>query len=136
MVMKDPIKVKAAPTKELFVHILTRDIAHQAAIIELIDNAVDGAKRVAEDSEDLSTFWVEIGFDREKFLIHDNCGGIPLSVAVDYAFRFGRAEGMKNISGFDRAIRGRDEASAIQLRPQVCGRIRDRRRLVSVGNQP
>ena len=35
MAEQQEIKVKVEPTKELFVFILTRDIAHQAAIIEL-----------------------------------------------------------------------------------------------------
>lgn len=93
------LKVRVEPTKELFVYILTRDIAHQAAIIELLDNSVDGAKRVATDPSDLSDFWAEIEFDHECFTIRDNCGGIPLKVARDYAFRFGRAEGMKRVPG-------------------------------------
>lgn len=99
MTGQQPMKIKVEPTKELFVHILTRDIAHQAAIIELLDNSVDGAKRVSEVAGDLSGFWVEIDFDSEKFCIRDNCGGIPLQVARDYAFRFGRADGMEKIPG-------------------------------------
>ena len=99
MAEQAPIKVKVEPTKELFVYILTRDIAHQAAIIELLDNSIDGAKRVAADASDLSGFRVEIEFDREKFEIRDNCGGIPLDVARDYAFRFGRADGMERVPG-------------------------------------
>ncbi|MEJ8574152.1 ATP-binding protein [Microbaculum marinum] len=99
MAEQELMKIKVEPTKELFVYILTRDISHQAAIIELLDNSVDGAKRVAADATDLSEFWVEIEFDSEKFAIRDNCGGIPLQVARDYAFRFGRAEGMERIPG-------------------------------------
>ena len=83
----------------MFVFILTRDIAHQAAIIELVDNSVDGARRVAADANKLSGFEVEIDFDSSKFSIRDNCGGIPLDVARDYAFRFGRAEGMARVPG-------------------------------------
>ena len=99
MPMPEPDTVKVEPTKELFVYILTRDIAHQAAIIELLDNSVDGASRVTEQSDDLSGFEVEIEFDSTKFSIRDNCGGIPLDVAREYAFRFGRAEGMERVSG-------------------------------------
>lgn len=94
-----PIKIKVEPTKELFVYILTRDISHHAAVIELLDNSVDGAKRVALDTADLSGFSVEIDFNRERFVIADNCGGIPLHVARDYAFRFGRADGMMRTPG-------------------------------------
>ena len=99
MAEQEPMKIKVEPTKELFVYILTRDIAHQAAIIELLDNCIDGAKRVAPDPSDLSDFWVKIEFGSDKFSIRDNCGGIPLEVARDYAFRFGRAEGMERIPG-------------------------------------
>lgn len=94
-----PMKIKVEPTKELFVHILTRDIAHHAAITELLDNSVDGAKRIAQNAEDLSSFWVNVDFNRDKFAIEDNCGGIPLDIARDYAFRFGRPEGMQKIPG-------------------------------------
>ncbi len=96
---KGPLKVKVEPTKELFANILTRDIAHHAAIIELLDNSIDGAKRVAANASDLKSFWVRIEFDSEKFKIHDNCCGIPLNVARDYAFRFGQAEGMTQVPG-------------------------------------
>ena len=92
-------RVKVEPTKELFVYILTRDIAHQAAIIELVDNSVDGAKRVALNNEKLTDYKVEIEFDEKRFSISDNCGGIPLDIAREYAFRFGRAEGMELIPG-------------------------------------
>jgi len=37
----EPIKIKVEPTKDLFVHVLTRDIPHYAAITELVDNSVD-----------------------------------------------------------------------------------------------
>lgn len=95
----EPIKIKVEPTKDLFVHILTRDIAHYAAITELVDNSVDGAKRVTTKAEDLSDFWINIDFDESHFCIDDNCGGIPLEIARDYAFRFGRAVGAVPIAG-------------------------------------
>ena len=97
--MDNPNRVRVEPTKELFVYILTRDIAHHAAIIELLDNSVDGAHRVAKDTDKLSDYKVEIDFNSNKFCISDNCGGIPLQVAREYAFRFGRAEGMKSVPG-------------------------------------
>lgn len=37
-------KVNANPTKEFFISMLTRDIDIRAAILELIDNSIDGAK--------------------------------------------------------------------------------------------
>ena len=77
MTEQDPIKIKVEPTKELFVHILTRDIFHYAAITELVDDSVDGAKRIAENKDRLSDFWVNVEFDGEaKPIIHDNCGAL------------------------------------------------------------
>ncbi|MGH9432470.1 MAG: ATP-binding protein, partial [Terriglobia bacterium] len=35
-------------------------------------------------------FWVRIELDAKHFRIADNCGGIPVDIARDYAFRFGR----------------------------------------------
>ena len=97
-------KIQVEPTKDLFVSILTRDISFQDAIIELIDNSIDGAHRVVEhrvvdDSEPLDGFEVQIDLDSEKFSICDNCGGIPLDIAINYAFRFGRPKGAKGVDG-------------------------------------
>lgn len=36
-------KVNASPTKEFFVEMLIRDILLKEAIIELIDNSIDGS---------------------------------------------------------------------------------------------
>ena len=91
--------VKVEPTKELFVYILTRDIAHHAAIVELVDNSIDGARRVAKNPDDLSDFQVSLEFDGTKFTIADNCGGIPLPVARNYAFRFGRDPSLEPVPG-------------------------------------
>ena len=38
-------KVKAGPTKDFFVSMITRDIQLSDAIVELIDNSIDGIKR-------------------------------------------------------------------------------------------
>jgi hypothetical protein len=36
--------ISAEPTKSFFVDMLTRDIALEQAILDLVDNSVDGAK--------------------------------------------------------------------------------------------
>ena len=36
-------KVDASPTKGFFIYMLTRDIDVKPAIVELIDNSIDGA---------------------------------------------------------------------------------------------
>lgn len=83
--------VQANPTKEFFVNMLVRDILLKQAIIELIDNSIDGAKSIRENDE-YDGLWIKVIFDEEKFVIEDNCGGIPLDIAANYAFRFGRSQ--------------------------------------------
>lgn len=81
--------VKASPTKEFFVNMLVRDILLKQAIIELIDNSIDGARSIRKE-KDYSGLKICVYFDKDKFVIEDNCGGIPLDIAANYAFRFGR----------------------------------------------
>lgn len=86
--------IKASPTKDFFIDMLTRDIPLNRAIIDLIDNSIDGAKskRKTENYNDLQ---VNLMLSKESFTISDNCGGFPLSVAKEYAFRFGRPKDAK-----------------------------------------
>ena len=65
------------PSKGFIVNMLTRDIDLNDTILDLIDNSLDGVKRMGKD-DDLSGYYVEIKFDGESFEISDNCGGIPL----------------------------------------------------------
>ena len=87
--------VNASPTKEFFVNMLVRDILLKQAIIELIDNSIDGARSIRKDNQ-YSGLEINVKFDNCKFVIEDNCGGIPLDVAADYAFRFGRPAKVEN----------------------------------------
>ena len=83
--------VNAAPVKSFFVSMLTRDIKLEEAILDLLDNCVDGilrSKRVESDKP-YEGNWAEIAFDRDTFSIADNCGGIPWALS-EYAFRMGR----------------------------------------------
>lgn len=80
---------KALPTKEFFVEMLVRDITLSDAITDLVDNSVDGARRLRPNAS-LTDLWVRIVLSAESFRIVDNCGGIPLELAQEYAFRFGR----------------------------------------------
>ncbi len=89
-------KLHAEPTKEFFVKMITRDIALQDCIFDLLDNAIDGAHRHSsqpDEEEPLAGSWAKIVFDDKKFQIEDNCGGIRLDDAIDYAFHFGRRPG-------------------------------------------
>ena len=83
------MRINASPTKEFFIHMLVRDIPLNRAIIDLVDNSVDGAQRI-RNTGNCEGLWIRLEVKPEKFRIADNCGGIPIDVARDYAFRFGR----------------------------------------------
>lgn len=81
----------AMPTKQFFVSMLTRDISLEDAILDLVDNCLDGALRVSDTNEvDYSQHWVRIKLSKNSFVIEDNCGGIPREIAKNYAFKMGR----------------------------------------------
>ncbi len=90
--------IDASPTKEFFIEMLTRDIELIPAIIDLVDNCVDGARRLKEDGpyKDLS---VRLTVNPTEFRIADNCGGMDLDTAIKYAFRFGRPAAMARTDG-------------------------------------
>ena len=85
-----PLIVDASPTKELFISMLIRDITLNDAIGDLIDNCVDGALTLKPDKK-YQGLIIDITINGDKFVINDNCGGIPYIIAKDYAFRFGRS---------------------------------------------
>ncbi|MDO9413647.1 MAG: ATP-binding protein [Pseudolabrys sp.] len=85
------LQIDAAPTKAFFVDMLVRDIPLETAILDLVDNSVDGAKRFGTASKHFDGKRVEIELSKEKFRIFDNCGGFDQEAARLYAFRFGRA---------------------------------------------
>lgn len=80
---------RAWPTKSLFILMLVKDIDLGAAITDLVDNSLDGARRMCTD-DDYQDLYVRITFSKDSFKIQDNCGGIDLDTAENYAFRFGR----------------------------------------------
>lgn len=78
---------------------ITRDITLEDCIFDLIDNSIDGAWELSggqpmalSDAVDLSPFTISIQINEGEFSITDNCGGISLDDAVEYAFTFGRKE--------------------------------------------
>lgn len=82
---------QASPTKQFFVSMLTRDISLADAILDLLDNCLDGAMRLANGiGVDYAQHFVDIGISEDHFSIADNCGGIPRDVAKNYAFKMGR----------------------------------------------
>lgn len=91
---KDEPQISAEPTKAFFVDMLTRDIALEQAVLDLVDNSVDGAKAMKIDGEfPFAGRVVNIQFNRNQFRILDNCGGFDRETARTYAFRFGRPAG-------------------------------------------
>lgn len=89
---RDPRIIDASPTKDFFIEMLAKDIELTRSIIDLVDNCVDGARRIRD--ADYTGLSVRLQANAEYFKIADNCGGIPVDLARDYAFRFGRPEDM------------------------------------------
>lgn len=88
--------VDAAPVKRFFVEMLTRDIALEDALLDLLDNCIDGLQRTASDKALSSEtpykgHWAKITLSSTHFEIEDNCGGIPWS-EKDRAFRMGNPD--------------------------------------------
>ena len=89
---RDPNIIDARPTKDFFIEMLVKDIELTRAIIDLVDNCVDGARRIRD--ADYTGLSIRLEAKAEHFRIADNCGGITVDLARDYAFRFGRPEDM------------------------------------------
>lgn len=90
------LKAQGAPTKEFFVGMLTRDIELSDAILDLLDNCLDGVVRQKKGIDKTTPnyyegFFSHITISKDSFVIEDNCGGIPKDVAEKYAFRMGRS---------------------------------------------
>lgn len=81
-----PVRIiDASPTKELFIDTLIRDISVIDAILDLVDNAIDGY--IHKSYTDRKK--IKITLSTEKFQIWDNCGGIDIDFAQKEVFRFG-----------------------------------------------
>lgn len=93
-------EIDVTPTRALFVEMLTRDIHLDRAVLDLVDNSIDGAKRLRPEADsDLTGLEISITVAGDSFVIEDNCGGIGIETARHYAFRFGRAKGMPATPG-------------------------------------
>lgn len=80
--------IEGNPTKKFFIEMITRDISIKDAIIDLLDNSIDGANRI--NPNNYSGLEIELNINSDRFYIKDNCGGFSLETAQKYAFRFGR----------------------------------------------
>src|ERR1700683_3761928 len=83
----------ASPQKNFLIHQLTRDISLRDCILDLVDNSVDGiqnylarAHKHLKNAKPYMGYHVAITFTDKSFRIVDNCEGIPISVARNYAF--------------------------------------------------
>lgn len=97
--MPTSIQIKAGPTKAFFVKMLTRDIELADAILDLLDNCVDGVVRELKRLDEASSngapyagYWAKIKATPEGFEIADNCGGIARTIAENSAFMLGRPD--------------------------------------------
>lgn len=102
LMLPDPTDttIDAGAEKRFFIEMLTKDIELLPAIVDLVDNSVDGARGMHDDGN-LAGQWVRIEFGGDSFVITDNSGGISADVARHYAFRFGRA---KDFVGVRRSV--------------------------------
>lgn len=82
--------IEGNPTKKFFIEMITRDISIEDAIIDLLDNSIDGANRINQN--DYSNLYIDLTVNGNEFIIRDNCGGFSLETAQKYAFRFGRPD--------------------------------------------
>lgn len=91
--MKKYTNIDASPVKRFFVEMLTRDIELEDAILDLLDNCIDGILRSQPDDSDpekpYKGYWAKVTFNQREFEIEDNCGGIPWDLH-EKAFRMGR----------------------------------------------
>lgn len=82
--------IQGNPTKTFFIDMITRDISIRDAIIDLLDNSIDGANNI--DKDNYSGLYINITINKDNFIVEDNCGGFSIDTATQYAFRFGRPE--------------------------------------------
>ena len=75
---------------------VTRDISLADCIFDLLDNSIDGAHRTlkregeASATSRLDRFHVSVTYTGQAFRVQDDCGGMSLNDAIEYAFHFGR----------------------------------------------
>jgi len=83
--------IKASPTKNFFITMLIRDLTLRDAIGDLVDNSVDGARKLNLNKK-YNGLEINIEATPDHFSIVDNCGGFSVETAREYAFRFGRPD--------------------------------------------
>lgn len=98
-------KIDANPTKRFFISMLVRDIQLLEAIVDLVDNSVDGARQLRPagstkpGSKRYKNLVIELTLNDREFRIEDNCGGIDAKHAQEYVFNFGRKDDFPSVEG-------------------------------------
>jgi hypothetical protein len=87
------LTAEGAPSKQFFVSMITKDISLEDCMLDLLDNAIDGAQRAAGTAKSLNSYWAHLTLSSTGFSIDDNCEGISVETARTYAFHFGRPDG-------------------------------------------
>ena len=82
---KDEGPISFTPTKEFFIKTLTKDVELDSAILDLIDNSIDGY--IVNNLIDKRN--IKIHFNKTSFHIEDNCGGIKKDRIYDEVFKLG-----------------------------------------------
>jgi len=77
--------ISFSPTKEFFINTITKDVDLDAAILDLIDNSIDGY--IISNLKDKRD--IKIEFNEKSFCIEDNCGGIKKDKVRKEVFRLG-----------------------------------------------
>ncbi len=97
----DVAEAKALPSKRFFVNMLVRDIELKDAILDLLDNCVDGILRSKQPDLSLPRpyegFRADIAISSGGFRVSDNCGGIPYRTAADKAFAIGNPDPIQGV---------------------------------------
>jgi hypothetical protein len=108
-------QASAQPEKRLFISLITRDISLADAVLDLIDNSINSAiiaqrKKLQSPKDYIKLLELKPGNDiseinvrlsEKEFFIADTCGGIPMKLAEDQVFRFGRAQSSEEKSSGD-----------------------------------
>ena len=130
----DPIH--AGPTKQFFVKMITRDIELEDAILDLLDNCIDGIlrsirqgekKKGATKDKPYAGYKATITAKPDHFEIVDNCGGIESETAINSGFMLGRRDekdkdletiGMYGI-GMKRALFKMGRSAVVHTHPRT-----------------
>lgn len=87
--------IEAGPSKRFFVEMLPRDISLEHAVLDLVDNSLDGAIRQRIDELRLGKeapyqgLFCKLKISADEFEISDNCGGMP-DDRMEAALKLGR----------------------------------------------